>query len=274
MKISYSQYLTLKIMSPVKFKEFEKSNGFDFTWRIAFNKKSIHPMSDEFFDSYHNDIMSGKLRVPVYMPTKTFSDALTKWFSIDNPETTEIISTMPYREMLDRDVAFLFDMYDEESLLVGRVISDEIMELTYMLRTGIGFVIRFKEEPETHYVEFVDGFWDCPDKDMSMISEILRTFFLNLAFMKYAPVELDVIPGNSKTKSSIYGCKVRNEGDIDVTLLDSRWFREIIRTEGFSVRGHFRFQRFKNKAGEWDHKFIWIEGFEKHGYHRRAKMMA
>ena len=214
MKISYSQYLTLKIMSPVKFKEFEKSNGFDFTWRIAFNKKSIHPMSDEFFDSYHNDIMSGKLRVPVYMPTKTFSDALTKWFSIDNPETTEIISTMPYREMLDRDVAFLFDMYDEESLLVGRVISDEIMELTYMLRTGIGFVIRFKEEPETHYVEFVDGFWDCPDKDMSMISEILRTFFLNLAFMKYAPVELDV-----SAKSS--ALKVSASGDISV-FRDSR----------------------------------------------------
>ena len=94
-----------------------------------------------------------------------------------------------------------------------------------------------------------------------------------LLFKKYASVELETIQaGKKKEVKGVERGKVVNDMGIDITMLDSTWFREIIRNEGFKVRGHFRLQPCKNENGEWTRKIIYIEEFEKHGYHRRAKM--
>ena len=61
------------------------------------------------------------------------------------------------------------------------------------------------------------------------------------------------------------------EFDMPATYIDCSWFREIVRREGFMVRGHFRLQPYK-KNGEWTKKLIYIEPFQKHGYTRRAKI--
>ena len=97
--------------------------------------------------------------------------------------------------------------------------------------------------------------------------------FLSLLLAKrFAPIEIEVVGSLKKAKSSISKEKTINDTGIDVTLLDSRWFKTIIRTEGFTVRGHFRLQPYKNEAGVWDRKLIYIDEFEKHGYHRVAKL--
>lgn len=94
-----------------------------------------------------------------------------------------------------------------------------------------------------------------------------------LLLKKYAAVELETIEAGKKKKlGNVEHGKVINETGVDVTLLDSSWFREIVRNEGFTVRGHFRLQPCKDENGNWTRKIIYIEEFEKHGYHRRAKI--
>lgn len=94
-----------------------------------------------------------------------------------------------------------------------------------------------------------------------------------ITFKKYASVDLEIIkPGEKKKVKDAEAGKVLNEMGIEAIMLDSTWFREIIRNEGFKVRGHFRLQPCKNEKGEWTRKIIYIEEFEKHGYHRRAKI--
>lgn len=271
MKISYSQYQSLKIMSPEKFKELEKTYGFVNIWRIALNSKSAQPSSKEFFETYRSDIMSGNMKVPVYMPVNSFIESLNKWYTED---VYKMIKAIPLKEVFEKDSAFLLNVNGDDMLILGRIISSDVYEITLALQTGIGFAVRFREKDINEgTVELIDGFWDSPDKDKtSYIGQTIETFKLYLAFMKFADVEVEVIGKNTKTKSSIYGCKVRNEGDIDVILLDSRWFREIIRTDGFGVRGHLRLQPYKDVNGHWTRKLIWIEAFEKHGYHRKARM--
>lgn len=89
-------------------------------------------------------------------------------------------------------------------------------------------------------------------------------------FLKYADVEVINIYGNQRKtlpdKSDVF----ENKSGVRVQYIDSRWVREIIRTEGFKVRGHFRLQPIKDEDGEWTRKLIYIKEFEKHGYHRRA----
>lgn len=100
--------------------------------------------------------------------------------------------------------------------------------------------------------------------------ELILGFIALMLFKEYAPTETEVLNGHSKINKSVINEKAVNDTGISVKLLDSRWFREIIRTEGFTVSGHFRFQPCKDSNGEWTRKLIYINEFEKHGYHRRA----
>ena len=89
-------------------------------------------------------------------------------------------------------------------------------------------------------------------------------------FLKYADVEVVNIYGNQRKALPDKPDVIENKSGVPVKFIDSRWIREIIRTEGFKVRGHFRLQPTKNEDGEWTRKLIFINEFEKHGYHRRA----
>lgn len=92
-------------------------------------------------------------------------------------------------------------------------------------------------------------------------------------FLKYADVEVINIYGNQRKTLPDKSDVVENKSGVRVQYIDSRWVREIIRTEGFKVRGHFRLQPIKDEEGEWTRKLIYINEFEKHGYHRRALKM-
>jgi hypothetical protein len=111
------------------------------------------------------------------------------------------------------------------------------------------------------------------EEDMKNLQQKMFGFLVVLAFKKFATVELDIVEPFKKKKTALdpQG-KVVNDTGVEVTLLDSRWFREIIREEGFKVRGHFRLQPCKDEQGHWTRKLIYINEYEKHGYHRRAKI--
>ena len=89
-------------------------------------------------------------------------------------------------------------------------------------------------------------------------------------FMKYAEVETKHIKKNTKEK--INGVKAFNKSNLDITYLDSKWFTNIIMSEGFGVSGHFRLQPYKNNMNVWNKKLIWINDYKKNGYTSKEKV--
>lgn len=87
-------------------------------------------------------------------------------------------------------------------------------------------------------------------------------------FKTYAEVETKIIPPNIKVKG--IDCKYVNDTKFKLTYLDSKWFTNLIKSDGFNVRGHFRLQP-KKKDGEWTRELIWISEFEKTGYTAPAR---
>lgn len=65
--------------------------------------------------------------------------------------------------------------------------------------------------------------------------------------------------------------EMKNDTDTVVNVLTTRWYTEIHHDGDFPVRPHFRMQPKKNANGEWTRELIAIEGFTKHGYHRKAQ---
>lgn len=111
------------------------------------------------------------------------------------------------------------------------------------------------------------------ERHESIIKQCLDNMFFLLdisIFLKYADVEVINIYGNQRKVLPDKSDVIENKSGVCVKYIDSRWIREIIRTEGFKVRGHFRLQPVKDEEGEWTRKLIYINEFEKHGYHRRA----
>lgn len=90
-----------------------------------------------------------------------------------------------------------------------------------------------------------------------------------LNFMRMVEVEVKEISQRAGRKYNGRDDKYFNESDLHVKIMDSTWFTELIRSEGFKVRGHFRLQPCGQNLCE--RKLIWIDDFEKNGYHRRAQ---
>ena len=120
----------------------------------------------------------------------------------------------------------------------------------------------------TNHNSFYNGY----DSRMFIANEmaVLSSF---LIFKKYAKVEIEQGKCGKTIHSKILKEKLRNNLPFDVNIMDSTWFTTICRNEGFKVRGHFRLQPKKNDKGEWIKELIYINEFEKHGYHRQAKIL-
>ena len=111
--------------------------------------------------------------------------------------------------------------------------------------------------------------------------ESLSAWYIFLLFKKYANVETYLIEAGQKQFMEVdfspIDCKTpehkaKNEAGINVTVLDSLWYTTICREEGFMVSGHFRLQPCKDSMGHWTRKIIYIAAYEKHGYHRQARI--
>lgn len=88
-------------------------------------------------------------------------------------------------------------------------------------------------------------------------------------FLKYADVETKIVQGKSKEKH--IGIKYVNETNYKAQILDSTYFTTISRTDGFGVRGHFRFQPYG--PGLAQKRLQWIADYQKSGYTRTAKIL-
>ncbi len=113
---------------------------------------------------------------------------------------------------------------------------------------------------------------DDEDPEASYIHASLNDIINVILFKKYADVETVEAKSFKKVPFAPEpDGKILLDSTLKVKCLDCSWFRTIVRTEGFLVRGHLRLQPYKNDKGEWDYKLIYIDTFQKHGYVRRAK---
>ena len=91
------------------------------------------------------------------------------------------------------------------------------------------------------------------------------------AFKSYANVETKILQPHQRPREIL--CSYRNNTDFPVTFLDSKWFTNLVKSEGFNVRGHFRLQP-KKKDGKWTRELIWINEYHKTGYTAPARMLS
>ena len=108
----------------------------------------------------------------------------------------------------------------------------------------------------------------------SLPDDEYKEFFIKalnvLILKKYGKVETQVVEGRGQRK---FGKSyVVNKAPFPIHRLDGSWFKTIIRTNGFGVKGHWRLQACGK--GWKEHKLIFISGFQKHGYIRRAPALA
>ena len=100
------------------------------------------------------------------------------------------------------------------------------------------------------------------------IFSMLTKIVVYKLFKSYAEVETLILPPTSKVKN--IDCKYANDTNFKINYLDSKWFTNLVKSDSFNVRGHFRLQP-KKKDGEWTKEIIWISEFTKTGYNAPAR---
>lgn len=103
----------------------------------------------------------------------------------------------------------------------------------------------------------------------SYVNQQVKKCLCLYTFRLYADIEVITVDSN-KSKESI-DCKYVNETGVDINILDSKWFRTLIHSSAFNVRGHFRLQPCGKDMAE--RKLIWVSEFQKSGYTRVAKIL-
>lgn len=106
--------------------------------------------------------------------------------------------------------------------------------------------------------------------DKALLKKNTSMLYAIINFIRYAEVETKELPAGQKIKD--IDCKYLNDTKSNVQILNSTWFTNLVKSDGFKVRGHFRLQP-KKKNGEWTKELIWINDFEKNGYTAPARKL-
>jgi hypothetical protein len=104
-----------------------------------------------------------------------------------------------------------------------------------------------------------------PYDDHEFLKDYIDSILTTIYFIHNCETEQRVVAPNQKYRAG--GQKYFNESKSDFIVLDCRWFTELVRTTPFHVRGHLRWQ--VHGQGRAKRKLIWIDDFEKSGYHRK-----
>jgi hypothetical protein len=82
-------------------------------------------------------------------------------------------------------------------------------------------------------------------------------------------VEIETKHLQPKSKIKGFGTSYLNLTTNNIKVIDSRWFTNLIKSDAFKVRGHFRFQPCGLNLSS--KKLIWINDFQKTGYTSKAQ---
>jgi len=123
-----------------------------------------------------------------------------------------------------------------------------------------GWISKFEGLPEKHNSDEAKKF---------IYSKLIIIILLDM-FKKYAEIETKYLPPNKITKD--INCKYVNDTKLGINILDSKWFTTLVKSDAFTVHGHFRLQPCGKDMK--DKKLIWINDFMKTGYTARARKLA
>lgn len=206
----------------------------------------------------------------IYIVSKTFEDAMNS----ARGKLSALYDDIVFGDELDFSVGGTFIMGDYVSFFSHSFkAQSKDAFTTFLVFTKEGFpILMMVDDVRLQKGVFgwiSQGFVTDQPKDLSFLRYMASRLILLDMFRTYAEVET-VFVGPGK-KADVCGQKHLNELEYPITFLDSRWFRNIVRSEGFAVRGHFRLQP-KKANGEWTRELIWINDFEKHGYTSKARI--
>jgi hypothetical protein len=87
-------------------------------------------------------------------------------------------------------------------------------------------------------------------------------------------LEIEELPAGQKIKGIECNYeKCVSEIGVPIKIINSLWFTNLVKSDGFKVRGHFRLQP-KKKDGEWTKELVWINEFQKTGYTAPARKLS
>lgn len=193
---------------------------------------------------------------------KAVQDSINKLYPVVleeiNNTNDDLIGTMLVNNIwISYKISFRKDSEDFERELY--ILNEQGLFIAYLIYTKELQIYRI--DTNTHFTEAIQV--------IKWFDSFISTIIAHLIFRKYAEVETKIVfPTNRKPKEGEYFNKTK----CIFTVLDSKWFTNLVRSEGFKVRGHFRLQPCKNENKEWIKKLIWIEDFEKRGYSHKAKI--
>lgn len=184
------------------------------------------------------------------------------WRLRNEVDSTYGVLLSPYKDMYvyriyapkDKDTIEVFCCSFHENIFMGfTLIEWERQDLYDQCKAWDG---------SFHYVSKTNK-----DYNISYPTQLVVTFEL---FKRYANVETKIISKAKGRKVKINGDRYKNDCNVPVTIVNSTYFTNIIRTVGFKVKGHFALRACGK--GRKDRRLVWINPFEKKGYTRKAKV--
>lgn len=130
----------------------------------------------------------------------------------------------------------------------------------------VAFVSKDNSNEITENVEWYHP--DNPHNDLGAI--YINRIIEAIGFILFAETETKIIDSGKKILG--FNCKYVNHSKLTITVMDSKWFTTLVKSDAFKVRGHFRFQ--PHGDGMKDRKLIWISDFEKTGYTAPARKLS
>jgi hypothetical protein len=222
--------------------------------------------------SEYRELLKGN----VFYITKTYIEAMKRSaISFAKSITTEDLNEL-YKEFMPINKLILFKQpYSENngesniSILIVANSLDDMKVWAFADDTLVASIFNIKDK-HTEFATMDKNTKGCMNDNLFILS-FMNTINLFLLMEKYAKVETKISKALSQQKDEQLGV-ISNSTKCDIKIRDSKWFTTICRDEGFMVRGHFRLQP-KKINGEWTKELIYINEFEKHGYHRQAEIL-
>jgi hypothetical protein len=172
----------------------------------------------------------------------------------------------------DKKVCALFKTSETDSTgFLGFILIEDFKGI-YMARFRyFSFLGNKTDEVEIEVV--TNGFKNPPDNFIEHLTKYIENYILISitygTFKKFVDVETVLLKGKKKNKVVINKEKYLSNDPLPIEIIDSKYFRNIIRTNGFKVQGHFRMQPYGPNRSK--RRLIWINEFEKQGYSIKAK---
>lgn len=282
-KDRWDRYLEARVLKPYSDKKeyissLEVTKEEEFFTGIEESLANI----DYFSSTYEKAVRDSShcISETIYKETKNGEEnavnAIFNILKIDSSVKKQGIAIIKYSDVAVLYTIYNFAIYNNTPYIFGMTIYESSKKYTSIIDIFQIYEIHIeKVENNVFGLRFGKSSEITPSPVMGGKAGVLRDvqwLISLLIFKEIAQTEIEEVEivDDSKLPKGLSSLQKQYkmnslEGDITVNFYDANWYTEIIRNEGFSVRGHWRNQPTKD-----GYKLIFIKPFEKKGYHRRA----